>query len=64
MGVADLPTVVLSVPHAFGAEDVVEFGSAVRHSMDPSLDGFEHGAVGIVAHVPESRMVEDVEAIV
>lgn len=64
MGVTDLSTVVLSVLHALGAEDVVEFGPAVGHGINPRLDGFEHGAVGVVAHVSESRVVEDVEAIV
>lgn len=61
---ADLPTVVLSVSHALGAENVVEFGTTVGHGMDPGLDGFEHGAVGFVSHVSESRVVEDVETIV
>lgn len=54
---------IATCPDAFSTEDVVQRSSTVGTGMDPALDGFEHGPVSVVAHVPEGGVVEDTHAV-
>lgn len=55
---------VLALPHALRAQDVVQARAAVRPGVHPVLDGLEHGPVRLVVHVAQRGVVEDAQAVV
>lgn len=63
MGVATLSCLVLSSLHTLGTENIVQFGATIRPRLHPRFDCFVHGPMCFVAHIPQSGMMEYLEAI-
>ena len=62
--VADLSAVVLARLYTFGAEDIIQTRASVLPGVNPRFNRLEHGAMGIVAHVPNSWVVEHTQTVV
>lgn len=64
MRVTDLSAIVLAGLHTLRAEDIVQAPASVFPGVNPRLHSLEHGAMGIVAHVPDSGVVERTQTVV
>lgn len=64
VGVTDLSTVVLPRFHTLRTEDIIQVRTSVLTGMYPRLHRLKHSAMGIVAHIPDSGVVEHPQAVV